>query len=114
MNMQQLAQTVERLQELEITAQELRIMAPLLNPANLPIVEKNIAELLESLPPEIRSRYERLRKNGLASNRVLNGTCQNCRMTLTQPLMNRMKNNETEWICPNCGHFITIVEQPKI
>ena len=114
MDMQRLANTVERLQELEITAQELRIMAPLLNPANLPIVEKSIAEMLESLPQELRARYERLRKEGLACNRAINGTCQNCRMTLTQPLLNRMKNNETEWICPNCGHFITLVEQPKM
>ena len=113
MDMQRLADKVERLQELEITAQELRIMAPLLNPANLPIVEKNIAELLESLPQEMQSRYERLRKDGLASTRAINGTCQNCRMTLTQPLLDRMKNNETEWICPNCGHFIMLVETQK-
>ena len=113
MDMQHLASTVERLQELDIMATELRIMAPLLNPANLPIVEKSIAEIMEALPQDMKQRYERLRKDGLASNRAIDGTCQNCRMTLTQPLLQRMKNNETEWICPNCGHFINLVETRK-
>lgn len=110
MDMRHLANTVERLQELDIMAEELRIMAPLLSPASLPVVEKNMAELLAEIPQDMRERYERLRKVGLASNRAIDGTCQNCRMTLAQPLLQRMKNNETEWICPNCGHFITLIE----
>jgi len=113
MDMRNLANTVERLQELDIMATELRIMAPLLSPANLPAVEKNILELLEEIPSDMRERYERLRKTGLASNRAIDGTCQNCRMTLTQPLLQRMKSNETEWICPNCGHFINLIETKK-
>ena len=113
MNMAQISNTVQRIQELDIIASELRVMGMLANPARLPIVEKSICELLESLPPELRQRYERLHGNGMAINKALDGTCQNCRMTIAKPLLQRMEDNGTEWICPNCGRFLMLTKSNK-
>lgn len=100
--------TMIRLQELEIIAYETRIMAGLVNPANLSRVEQKIADLKASLSERTLSRYEKLRESGMAVAKEYGGTCQHCRMTLTIPVLNRMRNNETDWICPNCGHFLNL------
>ncbi len=113
MDMLEKIQTVSRIQELDIIVAENRIMVNfnMMAKESLEKLEKEINELLESLPQDTRRRYLALKDSGKAVVKEFGGTCQHCRMTLSMPLLQRMREGTSEWICPCCGRFLLLNNQ---
>lgn len=110
--MREVVKCMLRLQELELIKEEHRIIHNDTYPDKIAKIDANIGELLHSIPDKWRSRYQALRKNGLAVAREFGGVCQNCRMVISIGVLNRMRKGETDWICPNCGRFLLLSEIP--
>lgn len=100
-----------RLQELEIIKEESIIIHHGGHQEKIAAIENNILSLRERLPEKWRIRYTALRRNGMAVVREFGGVCQNCRMVISLGVLNRMRKEEIDWICPNCGRYLLLNEE---
>jgi len=81
----------------------------------LKIIEKQLAELnaqrdqfVPAIDPTFLSRYNRLREttSGVAVVRVVNRTCQGCRMNVPPQVYNLVIRDEEIITCPNCHRIL--------
>jgi predicted nucleic acid-binding Zn-ribbon protein len=64
---------------------------------------------VETLGPELVSRYERLRKrkNGVAVARLADDTCNACHMQVPTGVISTVHSSDTEIVlCPSCGRIL--------
>jgi len=108
--MREVVKVMLRLQELEIIREEHKIIHYGEHPEQMNNLENRINALEASLPEKWRTRYKVLRRNGLAVFLEFGGVCQNCRMVISIGVLNRMRKNEMDWICRNCGRFLLLSE----
>lgn len=66
-------------------------------------------ELFESLSPQLRTIYDRLKKrhaNGQVVADATNGTCAGCRLALRPKYFQDLKHATTVLFCENCGRIL--------
>lgn len=65
-------------------------------------------EFIPGIDPTFLNRYNRLRKitAGVAVVRVIERTCQGCRMNIPPQLFNLVIRNEEIIVCPNCRRIL--------
>jgi len=108
--MRDIVHTMLRLQYLELIKEECEIIHFGSNKKRIEAVQRQYNELLGSLPDQWRERYLMLRKRGSAVVKEFGGMCQGCRMSLNIRLLQRMRDGEADWLCPNCGRFLFLNE----
>ena len=94
------------LQELDITLSEVRIVHK--QDINTDSIRKKIEQLRELISANYQSRYDRLIKQGIAVVQELNGMCMGCNLVIPVGDLNRIKNEKTDPVCPNCGKFVLV------
>ncbi|MBR0459486.1 MAG: hypothetical protein IJJ26_09640 [Victivallales bacterium] len=110
-NLEENEKTLLRLQALELLTREGEVLCwAELHPRQMERILKEYQELLKKLPTSWRERFQRLATNKKQMPMVPEQrcVCQNCRMTISLPLMKRMRAKQLEPICPNCGHFLKL------
>lgn len=74
------------------------------------MIDEKIAELRESLAPNVRARYDRI---AAAKPRVvvpvIGGTCYGC-FTMIATAAAGTRSNEVIRACENCGRFVYIID----
>ncbi len=103
-------QILGEIQELELIIEESTILHKSSTDA-LRIVkdlETKVTSLRAQTPPELLQRYDRLRAKGPAVVNVHEGICGGCRLNIPKGDLQRMRNNETPLVCPNCFKFIVL------
>ncbi len=74
------------------------------------MIDEKIAELRESLDPNVRGRYDRI---AAAKPRVvvpvIGGTCYGC-FTMIATAAAGTRSNEVIRACENCGRFVYIID----
>lgn len=108
--MTRLADKLVELQELEFVVAESRILHREDSTAQTAKLEGKIALLRESIGKELLTRYDRLRKQGMAVAKVQDGVCGACRLNIPQGELIRMRKAEGVPNCPNCGKFLAIMD----
>ena len=69
--------------------------------------EKEREKIIASLPEEIISTYEELRKKFPDPVTYLNGeTCEGCNLTVPLAIIKAVRKGESLVRCPNCGRFL--------
>jgi len=64
-------------------------------------------KIVSAMPPQIVSRYERLRgRYPQAVARLVGGVCEGCRVRMANSLAQRLRAQGTMQICDHCGRFI--------
>ena len=100
--------TMLKLQELELIREESRIVHRDKHQVKLNRLDESIKELRAKLPEQYLKRFDGLRRSGMAVAREFGGVCQSCRMVITIGDLNRMRKDEMQHICPNCGRFLLL------
>ena len=104
--MQETLALLVKLQGLEITLNEARILHG--EGAELQELEAQIKALRKQTSEDALARYDRLARHGLAVVEVKNGLCLGCCMSIPVGDVNRMRSSKAEAYCPNCGRFVII------
>jgi len=104
-----------QLQELNYALAEQKAASP---QAPVEKLQQAITELIQQLPEEISSRYQRLQQRyPLAVVPVINGMCSRCGLAIPHALVNAVRAAEEVQFCPHCGRFLYYQEglprQPK-
>lgn len=99
-----------RLQELELIREEVRIIHGNDQPEKAAQLDESLRELRQQVQEQWLRRFDGLRRSGIAVAMEFGGICQNCRMAISLGDLNRMRKEEKEWICPNCGRFLLLSE----
>lgn len=74
-------------------------------------IDEKIAEMLESLPPAVRSRYVRVAgRNTRAMVPVIRGTCYGCFVQVPTALASDAARNEEVRSCQSCGRFLYLID----
>ena len=74
-------------------------------------IDEKIAEMLESLPPTVRSRYTRIAsRQPRAVVPVIRGTCYGCFVQVPTALASDADRNEEVRSCQNCGRFLYLID----
>jgi mannitol/fructose-specific phosphotransferase system IIA component (Ntr-type) len=88
--------------------------------SNMPLaqLEKSIAAIRATLPPEVAERYDRLQKRfPLAVVPLAHGSCSRCGLAVPAQVVYAAKAGEQLQNCPHCGRFLyfpdTVARQPK-
>lgn len=64
-------------------------------------------KIVQAMPPEIVSRYERLKKRHLRPVvRLVGGVCEGCRVRLAASVAYRLRSDGSLEVCDHCGRFI--------
>ena len=73
-------------------------------------LEASRAELIERIPSQLLSSYERIAKGkcGVAVSFLVNGSCSACRSTIEPARVVQMKRSGRLAACPHCGRLIVI------
>ncbi len=67
------------------------------------------ASIMETLTPQVRAAYERLRKrypNGHVVTDATSGTCTGCRLGLRPQFLQNLKTSAKLMFCENCGRIL--------
>ena len=106
--MQETITALLRLQELEITMKEVKIVHGE-SGDEYSKISADIESTRESIDVDTLARYDRLAKHGLSIVKVRNGMCLGCNMTIPVGDLNRMKADESRApVCPNCARFLNL------
>ena len=109
--MRTFAQTLMDLQELEIVRQESAIVHGAGVSVKTADLDPEIARLREGVPTSVLKRFDGYRRQqGVAIVREVDGVCLGCHLNVPQGDLNRMRREEMEWLCPNCGRFLLLSE----
>ena len=74
-------------------------------------IDEKIAEMIESLPPQVRSRYTRTSaKHARAVVPVIRGTCYGCFVQVPTALASDAERNAEIRNCQNCGRFLYLID----
>ncbi len=107
--MRELAQALLDLQELEIVQQESAIVHGKDAAAKTAELAPEIRSLQTRIPAEILKRFSNFRRqHGTAVAREVDGVCLGCHLNVPQGDLNRMRREDMEWLCPNCGRFLVL------
>lgn len=107
--MRELAQALLALQDLEIVRQESTIVHGQNVAAKTTELDPEIQRLRGQIPAVTLKRYTNCRRqNGVAVVREVDGVCLGCHLNIAQGDLNRMRRQEMEWLCPNCGRFLVL------
>jgi len=104
--MQDTVAELQRLQELEITLREAKIVHAGDDDAKAQSVTDEIAQLRERIDGHWLARYDRLARHGLGVVRVVSGLCMGCNITIPVGDLNRIRSGKVEPLCPNCGIIV--------
>jgi len=96
------------LQELEIILEESKIVHRTDPPRQMAEIQQRIVELRRQIPDRLLRRYDGHRRTGLGAVQEAAGLCRGCNLNVPQGDLNRMKNDQMHWICPNCGRFLLL------
>ena len=106
--MQDIVESLMRLQELELVLTESRILHAGDQPDSVAELERKVTACRHAIAPVYITRYDRLRRNGLGVTREIGGVCGGCRLNVNQGDLNRMRRGEMPSSCPNCGRFLLL------
>ncbi|HEX8395691.1 MAG TPA: C4-type zinc ribbon domain-containing protein [Longimicrobium sp.] len=74
-------------------------------------LDGKITEMEESLPPQVRSRYQRVgAKHPRVVVPVIRGTCYGCFVQVPTALASDADRNEEVRTCQNCGRFLYLID----
>jgi predicted nucleic acid-binding Zn-ribbon protein len=74
-------------------------------------LDRKIAEMEDSLPPPIRSRYRRLAgRTERSVVPVIGGTCYGCFVSIPTAVISDAMRNEALTHCDNCGRFLYLID----
>ncbi|HEX6037695.1 C4-type zinc ribbon domain-containing protein [Longimicrobium sp.] len=74
-------------------------------------IDEKIKEMAESLPPQVRNRYQRLStRNPRFVVSVIRGTCYGCFVQVPTALASDADRNEEIRSCQNCGRFLYLID----
>lgn len=74
-------------------------------------IDEKIEEMEGSLPPQVRSRYQRISaRNPRAVVPVIRGTCYGCFVQVPTALASDADRNEEIRSCQNCGRFLYLID----
>jgi hypothetical protein len=78
-------------------------------------LEKKKAEIQNSVPGDLLSRYEKIKKrgNGVAITSVWKAVCNGCHMNIPPQLYNELQRTDELLSCPNCNRIIYFREMEK-
>jgi len=64
-------------------------------------------KIIQAMPPEIVSRYERLKKRFLRPVvRLVNGVCEGCRVRIPASTAYKLRASGMLQTCDHCGRFL--------
>jgi predicted nucleic acid-binding Zn-ribbon protein len=107
--MRKLAQALMNLQELELVRQESAIVHGKGAGEKTADLDPEIAALRAKVAPVVLHRFDGYRRqHGAAVVRELGGVCLGCHLNVPQGDLNRMRREEIDWLCPNCGRFLLL------
>lgn len=106
--MRELITSLLKLQGLEITLQESRIVFGDDVTPQMRSVEEQIRALRRSLPDTEIRRFDRLKRSGIPVVKERRGVCSGCHLNIPRGDLNRMARDDLEWVCPNCGRFLLL------
>ncbi len=74
-------------------------------------IELKIDEMVDSLPPAVRSRYTRMSaKHPRTVVPVIRGTCYGCFVQVPTALASDADRNEEIRSCQSCGRFLYLID----
>jgi predicted nucleic acid-binding Zn-ribbon protein len=74
-------------------------------------IDQKMAEMEESLPPQVRNRYQRIAaKQPRVVVPVIRGTCYGCFVQVPTALASDADRNEEVRSCQNCGRFLYLID----
>jgi uncharacterized protein len=74
-------------------------------------IDEKMAEMEASLPPQVRSRYQRISaRSPRAVVPVIRGTCYGCFVQVPTALASDADRNEEIRSCQNCGRFLYLID----
>jgi predicted nucleic acid-binding Zn-ribbon protein len=74
-------------------------------------LDAKITEMEESLPPLVRSRYQRIAsRQPRAVVPVIRGTCYGCFVSVPTALASDAERNAELRSCQNCGRFLYLID----
>ena len=94
------------LQELDIILRETKIVHQ--KDVDSESIRIKLASLRSRIDAQTLSRYDRLIKQGLSVVQLRGGMCLGCNLSIPVGDINRIKANNAEPICPNCGKFVVV------
>lgn len=107
--MRELAQALLELQDLELVHQESTIVHGKDAAAKTADLAPQIQSLRNRIPAATLKRYTNFRRqHGVAVVRETDGVCLGCHLNVPQGDLNRMRREDMEWLCPNCGRFLVL------
>ncbi len=104
--MQDTLSLLQRLQELEITLNEARILHG--DHSEIEKLEGEVEKLRADINVDSLARYDRLSRHGLAIVQLKSGMCMGCNMSVPQGDLNRMQSGKADPVCPNCGRYLSL------
>ena len=74
-------------------------------------IDEKVAEMVQSLPPQVRGRYERMSaRHPRVVVPVIRGTCYGCFVQVPTALASDADRNEEIRSCQNCGRFLYLID----
>lgn len=104
--MKQILNQLIQLQELNFALSEQKTSNP---EARLTQLEESINKLVEKLPEDIASRYQRMQQRAplvVVPIAHINNTCAGCGIAVPVALVNEVRKSEQIYSCQNCGRFL--------
>ena len=108
--MRDLVTALRELQELEIIAEESRIVHRENVDEHMGDVMKRIQTLRDSLPTRHLRRFDGLKRTGVPVVREIDTVCTGCHLSVSRGDLNRMLRGDKDWLCPHCGRFLLLAE----
>jgi predicted nucleic acid-binding Zn-ribbon protein len=74
-------------------------------------MDEKVEEMIESLPPQARARYQRMSaRHARVVVPVIRGTCYGCFVQVPTALASDADRNEEIRSCQNCGRFLYLID----
>lgn len=108
--MKQILNQLVQLQELNFALSEQKTSNP---EARLTQLEESISKLVEKLPEDIGSRYQRMQQRAplVVVPIAPNNTCAGCGIAVPVALVNEVRKSEQIYSCQSCGRFLYYQEK---
>jgi predicted nucleic acid-binding Zn-ribbon protein len=94
------------MQELDLILKEAKIVHQ--KDVDSESIRNKLEKLRNSIDAQTLSRFDRLIKQGLSVVQLRGGMCLGCNLSIPVGDINRIKANNAEPICPNCGKFVIV------
>ena len=99
------------LQELDLVLKEAKIVHG--EEPDTERLQERIAEIRSGLDVPTLSRYDRLISHGVSVVHEQSGMCMGCNLSIPVGDRNRIRSGKLEPICPHCGKFLIVSDQPE-